>query len=398
MSFDFVVIGGGIAGIAVAELLQRSGQQVLIMEKNDRLCAESSAAQQGWFHSGALYAALPNRKYLKMGMENLANLTRFYADFSAMNLQPSGDLTNATVCRPWFHDAPIFYLYANTRDDELSWLQRCYWPVAKRVAKRALTKGFTNTHQSFPAHQLLHNHADLVLSSCDRTMDTVAIAHDLVNSFISNGGKVTLNSEVLSIEKNTVHHRDGKETARFIIVSSGSSIPTLRVQHASIIQSPILVLNRPLASLNFVKMHPQINQTFNHVVHEVDGEQYSVIANALYFRQPPDLVELHERLLMSANKLFGEQLTQQDSSIFLGKKTELPTRWWSSRNYRPVVVDAEHFTIALPGKFSFCFTLAIEVCRHFGIVPKLETECSKDYADIPIQAPEHVVRYRQLKA
>lgn len=171
MSFDFVVIGGGIAGIAVAELLQRSGREVLLIEKSDRLCVESSAAQQGWFHSGALYAALPNRNYLRLGIENLANLNRFYASFPGMNLLPSGDITQPSANRHWFHDSTFFYLYANSRDDDLSWFQQCYWPAAKTIARRSLRKSFGVRDLPLPVGQLQHTNADIILSSHDRTMD-----------------------------------------------------------------------------------------------------------------------------------------------------------------------------------------------------------------------------------
>lgn len=398
MPCDFVVVGGGIAGIAVAELLQRSGREVVVIERNARLCVESSAAQQGWFHSGALYAALPNRKYLKLGMENLANLTHFYAGFPGMNLLSSGERTVPSGNRQWFQDSTFFYVYADSSTADLSFSQQCYWPMAKAMARRSLRKNFGATDLALlPATLLESKNASDILSSRDRTMDTYAIAQDLVNSFMSRGGRVVLNSEVISIERNLVHHRGGKEKANFIIVSSGDSIPNLCKQMVSTIQSPILVLDRALAAFNFVNMHPQREKTFNHVLHEVGGEQYSVIANAQYFRDKPDLAKLHRSLLVSTNKQFGKSLTKESSAIFLGKKTEISTAWWSPRNYRPVVADTEHSTIALPGKFSFCFTLAIDVCRHFGIEPEKETALTEAYHGIPIQAPEHATRFRKLR-
>ena len=58
--------GGGIAGLAIAELLQRSGASVVLIEKNKTLCSEASGEQQGWFSYGrSLYS--PSRPVLFPG-------------------------------------------------------------------------------------------------------------------------------------------------------------------------------------------------------------------------------------------------------------------------------------------------------------------------------------------
>ena len=51
-NFDLIVVGGGIAGLASAEIFSRSGWNVLLIEKESLLCQEASANQHGWFHFG----------------------------------------------------------------------------------------------------------------------------------------------------------------------------------------------------------------------------------------------------------------------------------------------------------------------------------------------------------
>ena len=51
--YDIVVVGAGIAGLASAELLARSGRKVLLVERNRHLCGESSGAHHEWFHFGS---------------------------------------------------------------------------------------------------------------------------------------------------------------------------------------------------------------------------------------------------------------------------------------------------------------------------------------------------------
>ena len=51
--YDWIVIGGGISGISIAEILVREGKSVLLLEKNDKLASETSKVFHEWMHSGA---------------------------------------------------------------------------------------------------------------------------------------------------------------------------------------------------------------------------------------------------------------------------------------------------------------------------------------------------------
>src|SRR5437879_13794304 len=55
--YDIVIIGGGIAGIAIAELLARkSAWRIKVLEQADKLGEGASGKLEGWFHTGALYS------------------------------------------------------------------------------------------------------------------------------------------------------------------------------------------------------------------------------------------------------------------------------------------------------------------------------------------------------
>lgn len=58
--YDWVIAGGGISGIAIAELLCRDGMSVLLLEKNRQLVSETSKVFHEWMHSGALYSLVPD--------------------------------------------------------------------------------------------------------------------------------------------------------------------------------------------------------------------------------------------------------------------------------------------------------------------------------------------------
>ena len=40
--FDYAVVGGGIAGLASAEMFARNGYRVVLIERNAKLCQEAS--------------------------------------------------------------------------------------------------------------------------------------------------------------------------------------------------------------------------------------------------------------------------------------------------------------------------------------------------------------------
>jgi phytoene dehydrogenase-like protein len=119
-SFDFAVVGGGIAGLAIAELLQRSGVSVGLFEKNQTLCGEASAEQQGWFHTGALYAALPENFFCRTMVGNLDDLVDYYSGFPNMNLRIDKHISSVSQ-HGWFSNRTNFYAYSALRGVQWHW-------------------------------------------------------------------------------------------------------------------------------------------------------------------------------------------------------------------------------------------------------------------------------------
>ena len=59
--YDWIVVGGGISGITIAEILCRDGKSVLLLEKNKQLSSETSKVFHEWMHSGSLYSLAPDK-------------------------------------------------------------------------------------------------------------------------------------------------------------------------------------------------------------------------------------------------------------------------------------------------------------------------------------------------
>lgn len=416
---DFAVVGGGIAGLAIAEMLQRSGASVVLLEKNKTLCSEASAEQQGWFHTGALYTALPNNFFCRTMVGNLDDLMDYYRGFPDMNLRVDKHIYT-TDHDGWFSNRTNFYVYTSTKGVDWKW--KLPWAVALYRAKRrmswfeSLDASRSLSHQmgfgAKPLKYVVHSstlgvdldNVAFALKSRDRAMNTRRIAVDLLRSFLTCGGTVKTQARVLSLDKGAVTARlDGDEAptripARHTILATGKDTTTFERQ-TKVFISPLLVVYPALTDINFVRMSPHMDQTINHICHRINGLEYSLIGNAVYHDAQHTSPEVQERvrvnMLTMAKKVFGE-FNAKSTDLFFGYKTEVSSSSFI-RNYLYHIIDRGHYTLALPGKFSLAFSLAANVCRHFGIEP-VKSVRLQDYVPVEsiIEEPLHSRMAKQL--
>ena len=84
--YNWIVVGGGIAGISIAEILSRQGKSVLLVEKNSQIASETSKVFHEWLHSGALYSLVPdNFSTLPYLLGATDDLLDYYSGFNRMN-------------------------------------------------------------------------------------------------------------------------------------------------------------------------------------------------------------------------------------------------------------------------------------------------------------------------
>ncbi|MFH1727564.1 MAG: FAD-dependent oxidoreductase [Pseudomonadota bacterium] len=75
-----VIIGSGISGICLAEILSRNNYKIILLEKEERLGGEASLATQNWYHTGFLYAPLPNKSTLLSCHRAISSLSKVYGN------------------------------------------------------------------------------------------------------------------------------------------------------------------------------------------------------------------------------------------------------------------------------------------------------------------------------
>jgi len=86
-TFEWAIVGSGIAGIVASEILTRNGHSVVLIEKNDTLASETTRDFHEWLHTGSLYTLVPdNLKTLKFLLGAIDDLLEYYNSYKNMNL------------------------------------------------------------------------------------------------------------------------------------------------------------------------------------------------------------------------------------------------------------------------------------------------------------------------
>lgn len=218
--YDWIVVGAGISGIAVAEILCREGKSVLMLEKNDQVASETSKVFHEWLHSGALYSLVPDNlltmRYLLGAMDDLLE---YYSGFSRMNLVPTERGISILEDDGWFNREHIEYRYKirklnpiwmylvsrslNVIDliNKHDWLRRRAGSEYDS-SKVQFKHSFNSIHK-----QLLTRKNFYSIASPDFTMNSRKLLSDLLGSAMANGLEVVNSSEVKDINESGVDVR-----------------------------------------------------------------------------------------------------------------------------------------------------------------------------------------------
>ena len=215
---DWIVIGGGAAGIGVAEILSRRDNQILLLEKNGKLASETTKVFHEWFHSGALYTLVPDSLLtLRYLLGSTDDLLSYYSKYPRMNAlaTESGLKLESIEGEGWFNNHNIEYRYRI----------RKFNPIWTYLVSRSI-----NIIQSISSHDWLRKRAgseymnssllngvvckkmieqtltsgrDFNLTSPDFTLNSRILLTELVNESTSKGVQYNFDADVMKIVKTT---------------------------------------------------------------------------------------------------------------------------------------------------------------------------------------------------
>ena len=126
---DVVIVGGGIAGVAIAEFLARHSRlSIKVLERAEQLGIVASGKLEGWFHTGALYSGQDDAQTFincVNGVEDLINLyTPYFPKHCNLDLKETQTdfFTPAVIPHPqgWFKDAPVYLIHPQADAPEIS--------------------------------------------------------------------------------------------------------------------------------------------------------------------------------------------------------------------------------------------------------------------------------------
>ncbi len=235
--YDIVIIGGGIAGIAIAELLSRkTNLSIKVIDHAPQLGTGASGKLEGWFHSGALYSGNDDAQTFMNCINGIEDLINHYSTYSdgRCNMVLQGKQPNlfAPAVIPhedgWFNAAPVFYILPNQESPDIKFSRfkndSLLWEIQRQRVFNRMEAAFGLQHNWFPEGQCrapsyraiesyrgeacslqdqsgildalckrygetfgLNSSPCNILKSLDVSMNTAAIMRDLVASGISKG-------------------------------------------------------------------------------------------------------------------------------------------------------------------------------------------------------------------
>ncbi|NES74295.1 MULTISPECIES: FAD-dependent oxidoreductase [Okeania] len=234
---DAIIIGGGIAGISIAEFLARHSRlSIKVLESASQLGTFASGKLEGWFHTGALYSGHDDAQTFINCVNSLEDAINLYSSYFTEQCNIALTETKPNFFTPavipklngWFNDRPVYLIHPGTNSPEISlsglksdsvqmeiqrnrvlgrletaygqqhnWYQNgnCLAPIYAQVeAYEGLncslchsTETIDNLCHKFDQSYGLKKSNYEIIKTLDSSMNTSAIIKDLVASALSQG-------------------------------------------------------------------------------------------------------------------------------------------------------------------------------------------------------------------
>jgi len=372
--YSWIVVGGGISGITVAEILCRGGESVLLIEKNEQLVSETSKVFHEWLHSGSLYSLAPDRLLtLRYLLGATDDLFEYYDCFPRMNLIPteSGTIINRSG---WFNDEHIEYRYK----------KHIYNPVWSSLVSRSVNimnlldkhdwlrrragSDYGDSKVKFIhwfdniAKQIRNDEDFYCKRSPDITINSRKLISDILSSAIGKGLKVLTGSAVDNIIENnqgatvkvggTTYQSENVVICSPDVISKQLSIP-IKTTYAPI----AVVEDVPENEKSFVELDYNIKKCIN-LLKKGGGIGQ---AGGVTMDKKEDVYD-YLSYIISEHKKRNPQIRVIDT--YVGLKKELVQKG-ENRNYLyHINQNSDHIWSIVLGKFSLAFSVAPEFYRR----------------------------------
>ena len=378
-TFDWIVVGGGVAGISLSEILTREGHSVALIEKKNKLASATTREFHEWFHTGSLYTLLKDdMKTLKYILGSLDDLLEFYSSFPKMNLQPTDKGLKITDNnKGWFSPNYINFKYRlKNRKLILPWL----YVIARSIAlidgirkhdwlrRRAGILESVTTEYYFP---ILKNLLKIVASSnkfykietTDFTTNSRDLLKDMIATAEKNGLEIFTKNELLEIKNSNnniiANCSNDNFQAKNMVVCLGGEIEKFSDLKINKSYAPIAVVKNIKADTkSFVELDCFKKNCINIVT---KGKSFGLIGGISLSKK--DEVQKYFDFMINEHKKLNPGIEILEK--YIGVKNEIFQKK-KNRNYLFHINPSRKYKnvwSVIPGKFTLAFSMAPEFYR-----------------------------------
>ena len=377
--FDWIIVGGGIAGISLSEILTREGHSVALIEKKNKLASVTTREFHEWFHTGSLYTLLKDdMKTLKYVLGSLDDLLEFYSSFPKMNLKPTEQgLKIIDDDKGWFSSNYINFKYRlKNRKLILPWL----YAIARSIA---LIDGIRNHDwlrrragilESVTAKYYLPIIKNLIkilmdngkfchVETTDFTTNSRNLLKDMIAAAEGNGLEIFTNNELLKIENSNdnvmAHCSNGNFQAKNMAVCLGGEIEKFSDLKIKKSYAPIAVVKNIKADTkSFVELDCFKKNCINIIT---KGKSFGLIGGISLSKR--DEVKKYFDFVVEEHKKLSPDIKILEKYVSI--KNEISQKK-ENRNYLFHINLSKNYKnvwSVIPGKFTLAFSMAPEFYR-----------------------------------
>ena len=378
-TYDWIIVGGGIAGISLCEILTREGHSVALIEKNNKLASETTREFHEWFHTGSLYTLLKDKmETLKYVLGSLDDLLEFYSSFSKMNLKPSENgLKIIETEKGWFNENYMYFKYRlKNRKFIIPWIyaisrsitlidriRRHDWLRRRAGIVESLTAKYNIHIFKNLINIILSNKKFLKIKTTDFTTNSRYLLSDMITTAANNGLEIFTNNELIEIKnlnENVVANcNNGTFQAKNMVVCLGAGIEKFSDFKIKKSFAPIAVVkNIKPNSDSFVELDCFKKKCINIIT---KSKSYGLIGGISLNQE--DEVEKYFDFMIGEHKKQNPEIEVVKKYVGIKNEVSLNNE---NRNYLFHINSVSKYKnvwSVIPGKFSLAFSLAPEFYR-----------------------------------
>jgi hypothetical protein len=375
MVFDWIIIGGGISGIVLSEILTRENHSVLLIDKDKQLASETTKVFHEWIHTGSLYTLIPDKlTTLKFLLGAIDDILEFYSSFERMNLIPTESGLHINESSDWFSPNYITFKFKR-RKRNLPWAlttARSEYLI-KQIKKHDWLRRRAGVIDEFKINKkssIINNLIEYYMGKgnfypqecSDFTTDSRNILRDLIATSISNGLELSLDNPVIRIEnhngKKVVVCDKSTFKASNVALCAGKNIADFIDVGVKTSYAPIGVVKGLEES---AKSFVELDYFPKNCINLITKPGGIGLIGGISFNNSEKAESYIQYVIKEQKKRFnGIEVI----GTYLGEKNEITFKD-QSRNYLfHIVPDSSGVWAIVPGKFTLGFSLAPEFYRR----------------------------------